>query len=111
MEDHRGMEPIADENLPDRLGALLSEQIAGARRGDIAWVEQLGIETDAVIARMVQDGPNQTVIPECQRIRLKRWYDQLAFALRAEQADVQTRLKQLRQVKRAVGAYNRKKQG
>lgn len=110
MADHRGMEAIEDENLRDRLCAILSEQVAWARRGDVSRVEQLGIEADAVIARMVQDRPNQTVIPECQRTRLKCWYDQLAFALQAEQADVQTKLKQLRQVKRAVGAYNRKKQ-
>lgn len=110
IEDHRGMEPAEDEDLLDRLCALVSKQVAWARRGDLARVDQLGAEADAAIARMVQDRPNQAVISPCQRTRLKGLYDQLAFALQAEQADVQTRLKQLRQVKRAAGAYNQKKQ-
>ena len=36
--------------------------------------------------------------------------DELVLALKAEQAEVQTELQQLRQVKRVVGVYNRKKQ-
>jgi len=35
-------------------------------------------------------------------------YGELTLALRAERGDVQSKLRQLRQVKRAVGAYGRK---
>ena len=97
------------EALPERLCSLLTEQIAWARQGNMTQVERLGARVDVVIARMAQGPVNSPVIAESQRARLKQQYDELVLTLRAERADVQSKVKQLRQVKRVVGACNRRK--
>lgn len=83
---------------------LLSAQVACARDGNLVQVEQLCARADHVIARIRETGAYHYVT-ELQRIRLEQLYEELVLMLQAEHADVETRLKQLRQVKRAVGAY------
>lgn len=108
-DDREPVEAEEKESFPEQLCGLLTEQVACARRGNIARVEQLGAQVDTVIAQMAPDQMNQPVMAESQRARLQKKYDELVLMLQAEQADVQTRLSQLRQVKRVVGAYNTKK--
>ena len=86
---------------------LLVAQITCAQDGRLAQVEQLGARADAVIARMRETGADRDVT-DAQRIRLKRLYDELVLTLQAEHADVGARLRQLRRVRRAVGAYGGK---
>jgi len=97
------------EDLAEQWRGFLAEQITRARQGNMVQVERLGARVDAVLAQMASGQTSRPVMAEPQRARLKRQYDELVLTLRAEQADVQTRLKQLRQVKRVVGAYNSKK--
>ena len=79
-----------------------------AREGHFARVEELSIQADALVTRMVQGG-NRTVAAEEVRCEgLERLYGELVLMLKAEQVDVQGNLRQLRQVKRAVGAYGGK---
>lgn len=108
-DDRQRVQMEAAQDLPEQLCGLLTEQVARARQGNMAQVERLGARVDAVIARMAQGRANQPVIAEPQRARLKQQYDELVLTLRAEQADMQSKIKQVRQVKRVVGAYNRKK--
>ena len=108
-DDRQRVQTEETEDLPEQLCGLLTEQVTYARRGNMAQVERLGARVDAVMAQMAPDRASQPVMTEPQRVRLKRQYDELVLTLRAEQADVQTKLKQLRQVKRVVGAYNSKK--
>jgi hypothetical protein len=110
MTDDRQRVPTEKaEDLAEQLCGLLAEQITHARQGNMVQVERLGARADMVLAQMASDQTGQPVMAESQRARLKRQYDELALTLRAEQGDVQTKLKQLRQVKRVVGAYNSKK--
>lgn len=83
---------------------LLSAQIACARDGRLVQVERLCVHADDVVTRMGQTGANHSV-SDSERICLQQLYDELVLTLQAEQADVEVRLKQLRQVKRVVGAY------
>ncbi len=84
---------------------LLQEQIASVREGNLSRVERLGVEADAVIAKIMQRGPEGSFVVEARRSGLERLYEELALALQAECDDVRGRLKQLRQVRRAFGAY------
>ena len=111
MADDRYSVPTTEaEDLPEQLWGLLTEQVTAARQGRMAQVEHLGVRVDAVMARMAPGRASQPVMAESQRTRLKQQYDELVLTLRAEQADVQANLVQLRKVKRVVGAYNRKKE-
>ena len=86
---------------------LLTEQIALARKGDFAGVEQLAVQAESLVAKIKQDG-----IAEADgghRNDWERLYDELLVILRTEKGDVQGELKQLRQVRRAVGAYGGRK--
>jgi len=108
-DDRQGVQMKDAQDLPEQLCGLLTEQVTSARKGNMAEVERLGVRADAVIARMAQCRANQPVIAEPQRARLKQQYDELVLTLRVEQADVQSKVRQVQQVKRVVGAYNRKK--
>lgn len=87
-----------------RLCDLLAAQIACVRDGDLVQVERLCARADDMVTWMKQTGAHQCVTGP-QRTRLRQLYDELTLALQAEHVDVEARLKQLRQVKRAVGAY------
>ncbi len=98
----------AVEDLSAELCRVLEEQIMSVREGNLAQVELSSVRADAIIAKMTPEGTDKPSLSDGDRERLKRLYAELVLTLRAEHADVQTRLKQLRQVKRAVGAYGGK---
>jgi len=98
----------AVEDMSAELCHVLDEQITSVREGNLAQVEQLTVQADGIIAKMTPEGKGKPSLGEGDRERLKRRYAELVLTLRAEHADVQTRLRQLRQVKRAVGAYGGK---
>ena len=83
---------------------LLAAQIACAQDGSFAQVEQLCVRAGDIVAEMTETGAHRNA-PASQRIRLGQLYEELVLMLHAEHADVEARLKKLRQVKRAVGAY------
>jgi len=93
------------EDLAIRLCCLLKEQLEAVRKGDFSRVESLGERTNAVVAGITGHEGGAAAISKTRRRDLKRSYDELTLMLQAEQADVQSKLKQLRQVKRAIGAY------
>ncbi|HSW01231.1 MAG TPA: hypothetical protein VLI39_13735 [Sedimentisphaerales bacterium] len=93
------------ENLAIRLCGLLEEQLAAVRKGDFSRIEQLGEQTSAVVAGIAGQEGGAAAISRPRRRDLKRSYDELSLMLEAEQADVQSKLRQLRKVKRAIGAY------
>jgi hypothetical protein len=95
----------AVEELAMRLCRLLEGQLAAGREGDLSRVEQLGEQANGIVASIVRQEGGAAAIPQDRRRQLKRSYDELTLMLRAEQADVQSRLRQLRKVKRVVGAY------
>ncbi len=94
-------------NVSAELCRLLTEQIAWARKGNFGQVERLATQTDSIVATMMRDGA--TGSDDAQRSEWERLYDELLVILRAEKVDVHDELKQLRQVRRAVGAYGGKK--
>jgi len=110
VEDCQSIGPATGEDLPAQLCGLLTEQIAFARQGNMGQVERLGSQVGAIIAAMTPASADLPRIAEAQRNCLQGLYDELVLVLNAEQADVRTKLKQLQQVKRVVGVYNRKKQ-
>lgn len=92
----------------EELSCLLRGQIAGVREGQLDQVERLAARAETLVAGMIRDRQRTGTLEESQRAHLIRLYDELTLVLRAERGDVQTRLTQLRQVKRAVVAYGRK---
>ncbi len=92
----------------DELNGLLVRQIACAREGNFGQVEQMSSCADALVAGIAADGLSTSAPNASQKAHLKALYDELTLALRAERGEVQAKLKQLRRVKRAVGAYGRK---
>ncbi len=92
----------------EELSCLLRGQIAGVREGQLDQVERLAARAETLVAGMIRDRQYAGTLEESQRAHLTRLYDELTLALRAERGDVETRLTQLRQVKRAVVAYGRK---
>jgi hypothetical protein len=105
-DDRSGfLAPMSDVSV--ELCALISAQITCARDGDLAQVERLCARVDDMVARM-KEGSGDGSVAGPQRMRLKQLYEELVLTLRAEQADMEARLKQLRKVKRAVGTYGRK---
>ncbi|NLH42184.1 MAG: hypothetical protein GX448_10115 [Planctomycetes bacterium] len=93
------------EELAGRLCRLLEEQLIAGREGDLSRVEQLGWQADALVTGITCREGGAAGISQTRRRDLKRSYDELTLMLKAEQADVQGKLKQLRKVKRVVGAY------
>ena len=93
------------EAFVEELCGLLERQLAHARAGNLSQVEALGDRADEIVAevtRAIRDVPSGI---EPQRARLEKLYRELGLALEAGRSDVRDRLEQLRQVKRAVGAY------
>jgi len=84
---------------------------AEALAGDIGPVgvahllAALAEEADVLTARIVRQGGGMPAALENLRHDLKGSYDELILMLRAEQADVQGKLKQVRRGRRAIGAY------
>jgi len=108
MERDNSTEPQEQKPNPSAdLCRLLTEQIAWARKGNFGQVERLATQTDSIVATMTRDGA--TGVDDAQRSQWERLYDELLVILRTEKVDVQDELKQLRQVRRAVGAYGGKK--
>lgn len=98
----------AEQDINDlavSLRHLLEEQRTAGREGDFARVVRLGELADAVVARIVRQGGEVPATLESLRRDLKGGYDELVLILRAEQVDVQGRLRQLRRVKRTLGVY------
>jgi len=105
--DCASVESVDQEASVARLCGLLAEQVACGRQGRIAQVERLAAQVDGVIAGMTHCQESLPVMTDSQRRRVRRLYDELVLTLQADQADVQTKLRQLRQVKRIVGACKR----
>ena len=108
MANHcESVESTELEGLVARLCGLLAEQVACGRQGRIAQVEHLAAQVDGIIADMTRRPERSPVMTDSQHRRVQRLYGELILTLQADQADVQSKLKQLRQVKRIVGAYKR----
>ena len=105
--DHSGVPADPVQAMSEELGRLLTQQIACVREGNLDRVEQIAVRTDALVAGIASGRPSGSVPAASQKAHLKRLYDELTLALRAERDDIQTKLKQLRQVKKALGAYGR----
>lgn len=105
-----GTNPAPDrtQEMWDELSGLLVRQIACAREGDLGQVEHMATRADALVAGITHGSSSEPASVESKKAHLKRLYDELTLALRAERGEVQAKLKQLRQVKRAVGAYGRR---
>jgi hypothetical protein len=92
------------EELVASLHRLLEAQLAAGREGDFARVERLGEQANAVVEAIVRRGVNVRTDVHGGR-DLERLYSELTLLLRAQQADIQDKLRQLRRVKRVVGVY------
>ncbi len=92
-------------HLVTSLHGLLNAQLTAGREGNLSRLEQLGEKANTVVAEIAHRGGDGSAVLGAERCDLKRLYDELTLILRAEQADVQNRLKQLRKVKRVVAAY------
>ena len=104
IETAQGIESTQTASGPEVLCELLCAQIASAHEGNLPRVEQLCAQAEGVVAQMKGAGSDLS-FNDAQRARLKQLYGELILTLQAEHADVGGRLKKLRQVKRAVGAY------
>lgn len=93
------------DELAAELHRLLEGQLAAGREGDLSRLEQLGASANAVVAGIVRQGGDVPAVLGARRRELERAYGELTLVLRAQQAEVQGKLKQVRQVKRAVGVY------
>ena len=96
------------QTVLDELNGLLVRQMASVREGNFGQVEQMATHADALVAAIAQSPSSESMVVERRKAHLKKLYDELTLALRAERSQAQGKLKQLRQVKRAVGAYGRK---
>jgi len=107
MMEHNSANDTArkTDELMTSLRRLLEEQLAAGRAGNFSGMLQLGELASVIAGRIVEQGGDASAIVEARRHELGRLYDELALMVQAEQADVQDKLKQLRRMKRAVGAY------
>lgn len=103
--DHSRVPADSVQAMSEQLDHLLAQQIVCLREGNLDGVEQIAVRADALVAGIVSHGAPGSVMTPSSKVRLKQRYEELALALRAERSDVQTKLRQLRQVKRAVGSY------
>jgi hypothetical protein len=94
-----------DQDPETELGLLLDEQIAAVRGGDFGRVDRLSVQTGHLVAQVVRNAGRDPSPGSAGRDRLRQLYNELILALQAECDDVQAKLKQLRRVKQAVGAY------
>ena len=104
MDNAESIESARTANGPETLCELLCAQIASAHEGNLPRVEQLCAQAEGVVTHMKGAGSDLS-FNDAQRTRLKQLYSELTLTLQAERADVGGRLKRLRRVKRAVGAY------
>ena len=102
--DVRNSEQVQTSDAPEVLCRLLCAQIASAREGNLSQVERLCAEAEDVVTQ-VKGAEGALLLTIAQKTRLEQLYRDLVLTLQAERADVGGRLKQLRKVKRAVGAY------
>jgi hypothetical protein len=100
----QNVEQVQASEVPELLCRLLRAQIASARDGNLSQVERLCAEAEDVVTQ-VKGAEVASVLTAAQRTRLEQLYRDLVLTLQAERADVGGRLKQLRNVKKAVGAY------
>ncbi len=105
--DRRTGSEQGKEGLVADLRRLLDEQLTAGREGDFKRVERLGERANAVVEAITRcPGPVQTHAEGARD--LGKLYGELALLLQAEQADAQSRLRQLRRVKRVLGVYGGK---
>jgi hypothetical protein len=104
---HNGDATPRGEQWLDGLCALLAEQVAAAREGDLSQVQRLGESLDSIVAEAADRSIDMSAVLGTRREEVDRWYRELALILSAERADVGGRLRRLREVRRAVGAYGR----
>jgi hypothetical protein len=104
---HDRAQPSAnpDQDPQTELGLLLDEQIAAVRGGDFGRVDRLSARMGDLVAQVVRSAGRDPSWENGGRTRLRQLYNELILALQAECDDVQAKLKQLRRVKQAVGAY------
>ncbi len=107
-DDHTKRAPDRMAERLEELSRLLRQQIDDVREGQLDRVERLAARAETLVAGVIHDRQRAGTLAESQRAHLARLYEELALALRAERGDVQAKLRQLRQVKRAIGAYGRK---
>lgn len=93
--------------MPEELDRLLVQQIACVREGNLDRLEQIAARTEALVAGIASERLSGPPLTTAQKERLQRLYDEVTLALRAEQNEVQAKLNQLRQVKKALSAYGR----
>lgn len=106
--DHTNVSSVRERERADELRDLLIQQIARAKEGHLVGVERLGLRANALVAEMRREDGAAPALTEAQRGNLRRLYGQLRLALEAQRSEAEAELKQLRRVKRAVGAYGRK---
>lgn len=85
---------------------MLEEGVSLARAGRWARVETLSARMHTVVASLAEASRDGSLVTGAQRSRLGRLHNQLIVALQAERRNAQDQLRQLRGVKRAVGAYS-----
>ena len=107
VDNARNIESAQSSEAPDVLCKLLCAQIVSARDGNLSHVERLCAQAEDVVTQ-VKGTDAGSSLTEAQRTRLEQLYGELVLTLQAERADVGGRLKQLRRVKKAVGAYGGK---
>lgn len=91
------------EVLVGALHRLLEGQIACARQGNLARVEELAEQASAIVTKLANERDSEGMIRDSG---VEKLYRELALVLTAEKDDVQDKLKRLRQVKRAIGVYH-----
>ena len=92
--------------LSDDLCRLLEKSILLAKTGDWAGVDRVSTQMNAMVMGLAETRRTGSVLSQTHQIRLRQLYGQLMVALQAEQKNVQGDLRQLREVKRAVGIYS-----
>ena len=108
IDNARNVKPVQPSKAPEVLCRLLCAQIASAHEGNLVQVERLCAQAEDVVTRMRSAGGGSP-LTDAQRTRLGQLYSELVLTLQAERAGVGGRLKQLRQVKKAVGTYGGRK--
>lgn len=107
MEARYEVEPFDRvAHLTADLSGLLEKTVSLARAGRWARVEKLSVQMDAVVASLVEARRPGDPMAGAEQARLKQLYSQLVAVVEAERENTRVNLRQLRGVKRAVGAYS-----
>jgi len=102
--EHHTDDEQEKRELVASLRRLLEAQLTASHEGDVLRVGQLGERANAIVEAIVQRGG----IAEAESddlCDLKKLYGELIQLTQAQQADVQSRLGQVRRMKRVVAAY------